>query len=118
MTQGNLFERRWPGALHAKADPVTSKLAAQEHVASGRNAAQKRAVLEYVRWLPDKTSLEMAAYAKERPFREHEDCDSAFLDRFAFARRLPDLEKAGLVMKSGARICAIGGRLSVTWRAR
>ncbi|HLW72153.1 MAG TPA: hypothetical protein VKS22_16205 [Candidatus Binataceae bacterium] len=86
---------------------MTSKLAAREHVASGRNAAQSAAVLEYVRRWPDSTSRELAHRARY---------EMSGLDRVAFARRLPDLEKDGLVVKSGARSCELGKRMAVTWR--
>jgi len=92
--------------LSAIADPITSKLAAREHIASGRNAHQRRLVLDYVRRFPHHTSRELAKFAVDDG-----------IDRFVFARRLPDLEKAALVVKDSARVCAVGGKLSVTWMA-
>lgn len=65
-----------------------------------------RAVLDAVRDHPDLTSRELAA-------RE----SGEGLDRFVFARRLPDLEKQGLVTKRSVRACAVGRKLSVTWMA-
>jgi hypothetical protein len=39
------------------------------------------------------------------------------LDRYMVARRLPDLNRDGLVSRGQARRCAITGRWAITWGA-
>jgi len=76
--------------------------AAREHVESGRNGSQKAWVLAALRQFPGVTSLELGSFAN--------------INRHFVARRLPDLERIGLVVRGPARTCAIGRRLAVTWR--
>lgn len=82
-------------------DPVTSHTAAAELVASGRQAVQQQAVLGAVRAQPGSTSAELA--------RDFE------LDRYAVARRLPELERRGLIRRDGPRRCDATDRMAVTW---
>lgn len=91
--------------LAARSDPPTSKLAAAELVASGRHDAQKTAVLSALR-------------AHCEPVTSAELAWSACLDRHTTARRLPDLERAGLVERGPARACRLTGHKAVTWRSR
>lgn len=110
MNQGHLFDnsisvgidvaRHAPVA--ARNDPMTSHQAAREVTASGKREIQLKQVLDLVGRKPGKTSFELAAFGK--------------LDRYAVARRLPELEHGGLVMKTAARTCSISGRKAVTWR--
>ena len=87
-------------------DPRSSHDAAQAHVASGTHAEQKAAVLSLVRAKPDATSAELALVAETTAIP---------LDRYAVARRLPDLEKDGKVRRTGMRECRVSGRRAVTW---
>ena len=82
-------------------DPHTSHLAAAEIVASGARAEQQAHVLSAVRAMPGCTSAELA--------------EVFGLDRYAFARRLPEVERQGLVTRDGARICDVSGRQALTW---
>lgn len=81
-------------------DPVTSKLAGEEIVRSGRIGEQHRFVLAAVRSQPGKTALE--------------------LDRLngtdrVFGRRLSELARFGLVVNGAPKRCDISGKLSLTW---
>lgn len=84
-------------------DPGTSHQAAREHVRSGQHGEQLHAVLKALRGQPGPvTSMELAR--------------AAGLDRYACARRLPDLVRAGDVEQGEARPCRVSGRAAVTWR--
>jgi hypothetical protein len=90
--------------LAARNDPSTSHQAAERFTASGARANQKRAFLEWMRANPRaRTSAEIA---RDGPF-----------PRDAVARRLPDLERDGLVERLPARECAARGGQAITWRA-
>lgn len=95
-------------AVARTSDPPTSA-AAEDHVnATGVRAQQAQAVLEWVRCRPGLTSRELAfASCYDGPGHE--------MDRYVFARRLPDLETLGRVRKAAARTCTISGRRAVTW---
>ena len=88
--------------LSRRTDPVSSHEAAAEHVQSGRNAAQKTVVLDGLSAYSNVTSDELARLLR--------------VDRYMVARRLPELESEGLVMRSGSRPSEISGRTGVTWR--
>lgn len=98
--------------LFRNSDPHTSRLAAETMERSGSRASQRQAILDYVRAHPDETSKEIAA--------------GLGLCRYAVARRLPDLERDGLVCKAkqwadGVWVKAVkqvsGERDAVMWRA-
>ena len=82
-------------------DPDTSRDAAESLVTSGRLNAQCERVL--------------------RLLKAHNGCTSAELahqtdtDRSMIARRLPDLEKRGLVYKGETRKCEINGTNAKPW---
>lgn len=82
-------------------DPITSTLAADRHERSGAREGNLRAVQQGVWKWPGRTSRELAKLLG--------------MDRHEVARRLPDLEKAGLVCKGPARVCREGGTMAVTW---
>ena len=84
-------------------DPKQSHLAAAEVTASGRREGQLLAVLALVKKFPRSTSLELSRHSS--------------LDRYMVARRLPELEKAGLVAKRAVRECHVGHRPATTWEA-
>lgn len=90
-----------PHFLARRTDPASSHAAAAEVTRSGRLAAQKAQVLAAVRQWPGRTSLELASRMAA--------------DRYVIARRLPDLEKDGLVRKGGIRQCSAGSRPAVEW---
>lgn len=90
--------------LSRATDPSSSAEAAERHVASGRNATQKIAVLEALRAHPGATSAELARSMK--------------VDRYITARRLPDLERDGRVTRIGERTCRVDGTPAVIWKAR
>lgn len=108
MHQASLFERDYdPRKLAARADPESSHKAAAELVESGRLGSQCKTVLE--------------ALKKEvEPATACEIAKNSGLDRIMVSRRLPDLEKVGLVKRCGQRECkASQPRKSVqeTWSA-
>ena len=73
------------GAMSRRTDPDSSRQAARRHEQSGRLDSDRWRVLEALRRNPGASSKELAA-------REG-------LDRHMVARRLPDLERAGLVRR-------------------
>jgi len=82
-------------------DPETSHLAAEEITKSGKRKAQQQKVLNAVKKFPNRTSAEIANRSK--------------LDRYAVARRLPELATAGLVKRGNARQCRINHRQAIVW---
>lgn len=102
ISQQSLFND--PPPIARRSDPETSHLAAGEVTASGRREGQLLGVLALVRKYPLSTSLELA--------------QKSTFDRYVTARRLPELEHSGLVVKRAARLCTVGNRLAVTWEAR
>jgi len=94
-------------ALHTpiarRNDPGSSKVAAREITESGLRARQQAEVLRLVRAYPKHTSLELAQHGS--------------LDRYVIARRLPELERAGLVRRGEIRRCAVGARPALTWES-
>lgn len=105
--QSGLFDRHQPfphrQRIAANADPATSHAAAHELTKSGKRATQKATVLRALEIRPWSTSAELARVAK--------------LDRHMVARRLPDLEADGLVVRQPVRNCNVTGKLATTWRA-
>jgi hypothetical protein len=97
-----------PFPIARRSDPETSKEAAKEITESGLREGQLLVVLTMVRKYPRKTSAELAAKA---------ELGGIPFDRYTFARRLPELEKAGLIQKLNSRKCTIGGREAHTWQA-
>ena len=83
-------------------DPEASGLAGAAITASGERVGQLRAVLALVTRYPGSTSLELAR--------------AAGMDRYVVARRLPELEHGGIVVKGEQRVCREGKRLATTWR--
>lgn len=84
-------------------DPSTSHIAEAQMSASGSISAQRADVLWAVCLSPDCTAREIARACR--------------VDRYATSRRLPELERHGLVTRGPTRVCRVGGRLSATWRA-
>lgn len=86
-------------------DPVTSHIAAEDITASGLRNSQKAEVL---RWLKDSREAPTSAELAHR----------SGLDRHMVARRLPDLERDGLVRKGASRDCGVSNRPAVTWEVQ
>lgn len=84
-------------------DPLSSHLAEDDVTRSGERQRQCDMVLAVVTANPGMTSKELTRYAPPST------------DRYTFSRRLPDLEKKGLVQRGEMRKCSVGGKLSVTW---
>ena len=82
-------------------DPQTSQQAAERLRESGRLGAQQRAVLEALRRCNGATHAELGAFMG--------------LHWLTPARRLPELERAGLVRKGEPRICRVKGSRCTTW---
>lgn len=90
--------------LAATADPRTSHAAASDYTASGARTSDKARVLAALQLEPlYVTSAELAAHNG--------------MDRYLVSRRLPDLKADGLVEQCNDRVCAIGGKRAMTWRA-
>lgn len=84
-------------------DPESSHEAAEEITNTGARLKQLQVVLEAVRERPGCTSLELSTRIR--------------LDRYAVARRLPELEHAGFIRRGPIRLCSVGGRKGITWWA-
>ena len=84
-------------------DPISSHSAAEKLVESGHYGKQCTGVLLALVDNPGTTSMELSIAAN--------------LDRHLVARRLPDLEKGGVVARGTMRRCKVGNRLATTWTA-
>jgi len=112
MQQGILFDSaqsagsRVPdrAPLAATTDPISSHLAAAELTNSGRRASQKAAIASWM-------------CGQSRALTSMEIAHAAGLDRHLVARRLPDLERDGLVERGAMRECTVSGRPAITWMA-
>ena len=82
-------------------DPLSSHLAGEEVTLSGARRRFAELVLEMVQARPGMTSAELAHWRA--------------VDRYAVARRLPDLEHEERVHQGKGRKCEVSGRLAVTW---
>jgi hypothetical protein len=102
------FERDDGPKLARAGDPVTSHIAADRLVESGKWRGQKGLVLTWMREnkiVDEATSLTANEMAKKSGIR-HPTCH----------KRLPDLEAAGWVVKCVKRDCKVTGELCWTWR--
>lgn len=92
------------GPIARATDPITSHEAGAAITASGVRGTQQQAVLAAVQAQPGRTSAELAA--------------SSTLNRYTVARRLPELERLGEVIRGAVRECTASrlraGR-AVTW---
>jgi hypothetical protein len=82
-----------------RSDPITSHEAAAQMAASGAIGRQAQEVFDAVLRWPGLTSLELGARLE--------------IDRWAVARRLPELEAAGRVRRGELR--QVGARRHLTW---
>jgi predicted HTH transcriptional regulator len=95
------FENKEP--LARSTDPSTSHAAAKAVTESGQRDSQKAKVLRALQNNPRMTSQELAGVGG--------------FDRYMVARRLPDLERDGMVRKAGERACNVSGTPAVIWEA-
>jgi hypothetical protein len=86
--------------------PDTSRVAEAAVRSSGTAETQTSVILEYLEAHPHSTTLEVFSYAA---------ADGRLRDRYSVARRMPELERRGLVRRDGVRRCEIGGMLSQVW---
>jgi DNA-binding MarR family transcriptional regulator len=84
-------------------DPLSSYLAEDELKASGKWKGQKAYCLKL---------LKRCNY----PPTSGELADHYGTDRYLFSRRLPDLEKEGLVERCSMRECESRGTMALTWK--
>ncbi len=111
MQQPNLFELDAYGGANARStDPPSSHEAAAKMRESGKLSRHCEIVLALVRANPGRTYAEIYGTATAEQQRELHEA-------VAVARRLPDLEKVGLVRKGEARLCGVKGNRMVTWWA-
>ncbi|WDS36215.1 winged helix-turn-helix domain-containing protein [Pseudoxanthomonas sp.] len=82
-------------------DPETSFEAAEHMVKSGKAAQQQATTVSAVTANPGMTSHELARHC--------------VLDRYQLARRLPEVESAGRVIRGEARKCLVTGHRAATW---
>lgn len=98
-----------PRNLARGSDPESSKLAAEEIVASGTHAVQKQFVLSVLSTHDGATSRELARYAATVV---GQDINALV---HIIGRRLPDLEKDKRVRRGPQRTCTVGQRQALTW---
>ena len=89
-------------------DPATSFKAAEDQRRSGRAGRHREIVLSAVLAYPGLTYRELADKIKNVDL-------TPGLERHEVARRLSDLEHAGLVEKGATTVCRIGNRSMTTW---
>lgn len=82
-------------------DPFTSHLSSAEITNSGQRTSQSILVSQLVADAPGKTSQELAHMSNN--------------DRHMIARRLPDAERFGWVMRGPAKTCSITNKKALTW---
>lgn len=82
-------------------DPATSALAEQEINISGTRRGQQKIVARAVEKHPGLTSAELS--------------NRCVLDRYQVARRAPECETAGALLRGEKRNCRVLGRLAITW---
>jgi len=86
-------------------DPETSKLAADAMAASGLDSVQKQEILEIL--------------IGQRSCMTARELDVELqAERYTASKRLPELEKAGLIHRVGNRPCSITGRTAITWQIK
>jgi len=94
-----------------RTDPLTSHIAALRHVA-GELSTRRAQVYDVVARYPDKTSNELGVLMM-KAFPEL----SVRAASASPQKRLPELEKLGLIVRGEARECTDSGYLAHTWRA-
>jgi|18_taG_2_1085343.scaffolds.fasta_scaffold00796_4 DNA-binding MarR family transcriptional regulator len=99
----DIIDGRLVARLRRWYDPVSSLSAARELVESGHYGKQCTRVLLALVDNPGVTSRELA--------------DISGIDLAVLFRRLPDLEKGGVVSRGTIRKCKSGNRLATTWNA-
>lgn len=93
-----------PPPLFRRDDPATSREAAEHMARSGRIKAAQADTLNHVRRHPGLTATELAHRV-------------GLFDPRVLNRRLPELERLGLVVRGEARPCRVTGRRAATWGA-
>jgi hypothetical protein len=101
VAQLKLFDIPKSQPLARWSDPVTSYVAGERFARSGKLKGQMLLVLLALRKWPNKTSAELARLAG--------------LDRYAVARRLPNLSARGLAVRGPARRCSVTHAECITW---
>lgn len=92
--------------IHANSDPPTSKLAGDAITKSGKRDSDKAKVL-----------LWLLGHLPRRLYTSAEIANFSGLDRHLCARRLPDLERDGLVRRGLPQTCTITRSKATTWEA-
>jgi len=90
-----------PHTMARATDPATSHAAAEHVTRTGKAASQRAVVLAAVTEHPGLTSFELAAHCR--------------LDRFQIARRLPEIERLGTVIRGRPRVCTVSRMKAATW---
>ena len=86
-----------------RSDPAPSHVAGKQVTESGRREGQAMGVLALVKKYPCSTARELAS---KSDFTVH-----------IIGRRLPELEKAGYIVRRNVRECSLGKRPATTWEA-
>ena len=90
-----------PHCRSRRDDPESSRLAGASHEASGKAGSHRAIIAEALARWRGRTSAELAWLID--------------LDRHEVARRLPELERAGVARKGAVRKCEQNGSQAVTW---
>jgi predicted HTH transcriptional regulator len=83
-------------------DPLSSREAAVNHIATGSRSRHRTIVLDLVKHHPDCTAIELMEF-----------CD---LKEYQVRRRLSDLKNDDRVEHGPQRPCRVRGSMMVTWR--
>ncbi len=91
--------------MYRALDPETSKIAADAMKASGLDSVQKQEILEIL--------------IGQRSCMTARELDVALeAERYTASKRLPELERAGLIQRVGNRPCSVTGRKATTWQIK
>ena len=89
-------------------DPASSKIAAREHVASGRANAHKEIVFAMVKAHPFSTANELWEAASQEQKDQLKELQEV-------RRRLTTLWSEGRIKRTEPRACKVNGHKMVTW---
>ena len=87
--------------LARRTDPISSQLAGEAIADSDLRRSQQAQTVRLVHSWPGATSRELA--------------EKSGLDRYVLARRLPEVERQGLIQRGPFKRCEISGRPALTW---
>ena len=103
-----------PHTMSHRADPSSSKVAAREHVESGRNAKHKQLVWELL-MIAEREQREAATAGEIHAIAQRADWYGPRFDVVTVRRRLFDLAHDGKIERHAVRKCHTTKRPQLTW---